>query len=103
MSEWSIEHAWKAILPSITKRHRDTSLRNPFNNLPVQTCGTSLAARIVHDHAGDDQAGLGGYDGGGYFWGSAARPAAAHPGGGPGRNEGRKAWIENGRLIQEFR
>ena len=36
MSEWLKEHAWKAIQSSITKRHRNTSLRNRFNNLPLQ-------------------------------------------------------------------
>jgi hypothetical protein len=27
MSEWLKEHAWKAILASVTKRYRNTSLR----------------------------------------------------------------------------
>jgi hypothetical protein len=33
MSEWLKEHAWKAILASITARHRNTSLRIRFNGL----------------------------------------------------------------------
>ena len=28
MSEWSMEHAWKAILASVTKRYQNTSARN---------------------------------------------------------------------------
>ena len=34
MSEWLKEHAWKAILASITKRHQSSSLHNRFNDLP---------------------------------------------------------------------
>ena len=34
MSEWLKEHAWKAILATLTKQHRNTSLRNQFNDLP---------------------------------------------------------------------
>jgi len=34
MSEWLKEHAWKAILARLTERHRNTSLRNRFNDLP---------------------------------------------------------------------
>jgi len=36
MSEWSIEHAWKAILASVTERHRHTSWRIRFNGLRRQ-------------------------------------------------------------------
>jgi hypothetical protein len=34
MSEWSIEHAWKAISARLTKQHGNTSSRNQFNDLP---------------------------------------------------------------------
>jgi len=34
MSEWLKEHAWKAIRENITKRYRNSLLRNRFNNLP---------------------------------------------------------------------
>jgi hypothetical protein len=33
MSEWLKEHAWKAIMASITERHQNTSLRIRFNGL----------------------------------------------------------------------
>jgi hypothetical protein len=33
MSEWSIEHAWKAILANDTKRCRNTSWSKRFNDL----------------------------------------------------------------------
>jgi hypothetical protein len=36
MSEWLKEHAWKAISVMPTKRHRNTSSRNQFNDLPPQ-------------------------------------------------------------------
>ena len=36
MSEWLKEHAWKAILPSSTKRYPNTSVRNRFKSLPLQ-------------------------------------------------------------------
>jgi hypothetical protein len=35
MSEWSIEHAWKAISARLTKQHGNTSSRNQFNDLPL--------------------------------------------------------------------
>jgi len=35
MSEWSIEHAWKAKLATLTEQHRNTSSRNRFNDLPL--------------------------------------------------------------------
>ena len=34
MSEWSKEHAWKAILARLTERHRNTLSHNRFNDLP---------------------------------------------------------------------
>ena len=34
MSEWLKEHAWKAISARLTERHRNTSSRNRFNDLP---------------------------------------------------------------------
>jgi len=33
MAEWSMAHAWKAILVSSAKRYRNTSLHNGFNDL----------------------------------------------------------------------
>jgi len=33
MSEWLKEHAWKAIVATITKRYQNTSLRNQFSDL----------------------------------------------------------------------
>src|SRR5437762_8447849 len=36
MSESLKEHAWKTKRASITKRHRNTSSRNRFNNFPLQ-------------------------------------------------------------------
>jgi hypothetical protein len=36
MSEWSIEHAWKAKRPTITEQYQNTSLRNRFNDLPLE-------------------------------------------------------------------
>jgi hypothetical protein len=36
MSEWLKAHAWKAIVASITKQHRDTLLRIRFNDLRRQ-------------------------------------------------------------------
>jgi hypothetical protein len=36
MSEWLKEHAWKAKWPTVTEQHRNTALRNRFNDLPSQ-------------------------------------------------------------------
>ena len=36
MSEWSKEHAWKAISATPIKRHRNTSSRNRFSDFPPQ-------------------------------------------------------------------
>src|SRR5712691_10556751 len=36
MSEWLKEHAWKAIVASTTKQHRNTSRRNRFNDFLLQ-------------------------------------------------------------------
>ena len=33
MSEWSIEHAWKAIPATLTEQHRNTPSRNRFSDL----------------------------------------------------------------------
>jgi hypothetical protein len=33
MSEWSIEHAWKAISATLTEQHQNTSSRNQFSDL----------------------------------------------------------------------
>ena len=35
MSEWSIEHAWKAMSASIIKQQQNTSCRIPINDLPL--------------------------------------------------------------------
>jgi len=50
MSEWLKEHAWKANLASITKQHRDTSLRIRFNDLRLQDAPAcdSVNARVSH-------------------------------------------------------
>jgi hypothetical protein len=39
MSEWSIEHAWKAIPAKSTKRCRRTSTRSVIDDLPLQDAG----------------------------------------------------------------
>ena len=35
MFGWLKEHAWKAILATLTKRYRHTSFRNQFNDYPI--------------------------------------------------------------------
>jgi hypothetical protein len=36
MSEWSIEHAWKAIRATLTEEHGNTPSHIPFNDLAPQ-------------------------------------------------------------------
>jgi hypothetical protein len=36
MSEWSIEHAWKAIVASVTKQHQNTLRPNRFSDFLPQ-------------------------------------------------------------------
>src|SRR5438105_3361079 len=36
MAEWSMAHAWKAIVASITKQHRNTPRPNRFNDFLPQ-------------------------------------------------------------------
>jgi len=35
MSEWSIEHAWKAIRVSRIEQHQDTAIPNRFNDFAL--------------------------------------------------------------------
>ena len=46
MSEWSIEHAWKAILATITERYRNTSQRITVNNLLLQNVARCVSVNV---------------------------------------------------------